>query len=255
MSEPKLRVEPIRPGVSAVVLNRPGCRNALSIALMKELCAAIDRLSADPAQRVLLLRGEGPAFCAGMDLREASNVEAAEQGAEWVGRVFSSLRSTPLVTIGEAHGAAMAGGAGLLLACDFAIAADDLRLGFPEVRRGLVPALVAQILRHRLRDGDLRELLLLAEPIDARRALRMGLVHRVVPANQVRDEALRFANLLLQGGPLAILATKQLLADLQMSPESEGPQIARRYHLEARLRDEAREGLAAFLEKRGARWT
>ena len=165
MNEPILRVEPIRAGVQALVLNRPERRNALTIALMKQIYETIEHFSADPAHRVILLRGEGPVFCAGLDLRETSNLETAEHGSEWVGRLLSSLRSTPLVTICEAHGAAMAGGAGLLAACDFAVAADDLRIGFPEVRRGLVPALVSTILRDKLRDGDLRELFLLAEPI------------------------------------------------------------------------------------------
>lgn len=254
MSEPVLRVEPIRSGVQALILNRPDRRNALSIDLMRRICEAIERLSADSDQRVLVLRGEGPVFCAGLDLREASDLETAEQGPEWVGRLFSALRSTPLVTICEAHGAAMAGGAGLLAACDFAVAADDLRIGFPEVRRGLVPALVSTVLRNKLRDGDLRELFLLAEPIDAPRALEMGLVHRVVPANQMRDEVLRLTDRILKGGPQAVRNTKRLLVELGISADSDAPRIAHRYHLEARVGEEAREGLAAFLEKRSPRW-
>ena len=255
MSEPMLRVEPIRPGVEALVLNRPDRRNALSIAMMEQMCETIERLSTDPAIRVLIVRGEGPVFCSGLDLREASNVETAERGAEWVGRMLSEVRSTPLVTICEAHGAAMAGGAGLMAACDLVVAADDLLVRVPEVRRGLVPAIVSVILRHKLREGDLRELFLLAEPIDASRALAMGLVHRVVPRAQLGDEALRLATMVLQGGPEAVRKTKRLLAEVLGTPEAEGFKIAHRHHVEARVGEESREGLAAFLEKRPPRWT
>jgi methylglutaconyl-CoA hydratase len=254
MSDPILQVEPVRPGVEALTLNRPERRNALTIALMKEICETIGRLSADPSRRVLLLRGAGPAFCSGLDLREASDISTAEEGPEWVARMFSSVRTTPLVTICEAQGAAMAGGAGLLAACDFTVAADDLRIGFPEVRRGLVPALVSTILRHKLRDADLRELFLLAEPIDARRALSMGLVHRVVPPGQVRSEALRLADLVLQGAPRAVRDTKRLISDLKTSSELDATRIAHQYHRDARVGQEAREGLAAFLEKRPPLW-
>lgn len=254
MSGPVLQIEPIRPGIEALVLNRPERRNALTIALMKEICETIERLSAGPDCRVLLLRGAGPVFCAGLDLREASDTSTADEGPEWVARMFSCVQSTPLVTICEAQGAAMAGGAGLLAACDFSVASDDLRIGFPEVRRGLVPALVSTILRHKLRDADLRELFLLAEPVDAQKALSMGLVHRIVPPDQVRNEALRLAELVLQAAPQAVRDTKRLIADLNTSSELDAVRIAHQYHRDARVGDEAREGLAAFLEKRPPRW-
>ncbi|QDV39356.1 enoyl-CoA hydratase/isomerase family protein [Tautonia plasticadhaerens] len=255
MSEPVLLDDEVRPGVVALTLNRPGRRNALNMALMRELCGAIDRHSADPSARVLILRGNGPVFCAGLDLEEAANLNTAEEGAEWVRRLLDTLSGTPLVTICEAHGAAFAGGAGLLACCDFAVAAEGLRIGFPEVRRGLVPALVSMVLTHTLRDADLRELFLLAEPIDAHRALAMGLVHRVVAEDRVRDESARLAGLVLEGAPEAVRETKRLLGQVRAALGGVAEQVALEAHARARVSDEAREGLAAFLEKRKPRWT
>lgn len=255
MSQPILRVEPVQTGVESLVLNRPERRNALTIALMREICEAIQRLTESERCRVLVIRGAGPSFCSGLDLREAADAETAEEGSEWIARMLSAVRSSPLVTICEAQGAAMAGGAGLMAACDFAIAADDLRIAFPEVRRGLVPALVASILRHKVRESDLRELFLLAQPIDAERARTMGIVHRVVPRQRLNEEALRMAALVLQGAPGAVRNTRRLLDEILESPCAEGLPIAQRYHREARLGREAREGLSAFLEKRPPHWS
>ena len=254
MSETFLLIERTRPGVAELVLNRPERRNALTVALMGELVEAIGRLSAAPDCRVLILRGAGPVFCAGLDLREASDPTLAEEGAEAVRRVFEALAGTPLVTIAAAHGVASAGGAGLLAACDFAVASEELRIVFPEVRRGLVPALVATVLRKKIGDADLRELFLLAEPIDAARARSMGLVRRVVPEGKAREEADRLAGLILRGGPRAVRSTKALLAEL--GPDGEGDvRVALEYHIRARVGEESREGLAAFLEKREPHWT
>jgi methylglutaconyl-CoA hydratase len=253
MSETCLLIERTRPGIAELVLNRPERRNALTVALMGELVRVIESLSVAPDCRVLILRGAGPVFCAGLDLHEASDPTLAEAGAEAVRRVFDALAGTPLVTIAAAHGVASAGGAGLLASCDFAVASEELRIVFPEVRRGLVPALVAIVLRKKLRDADLRELFLLAEPIDTTRARSMGLVHRVVSEGKAREEADRLADLILRGGPQAVRSTKALLAELGPSDE-DNVRAALEYHIRARVGEESREGLAAFLEKREPNW-
>jgi methylglutaconyl-CoA hydratase len=149
---------------------------------------------------------------------------------------------------------AAAGGAGLLAACDFAVATEGLKVVFPEVRRGLVPALVSTILCRKLGDGDLREILLLGEPIDATRARAMRLVARVVAEGAERAEADRLADLILQGAPRAVRNTKALLAELAAAAPGDGLRIAHDYHVQAKLNSEAREGLAAFLEKRRPNW-
>ena len=255
MSESILLIEQPRPGVAELVLNRPERRNALTVALVDEISGAIDRLSGDADCRVVILRGSGPAFCSGLDMREASDRSTAQLGAEGIGRVLVALSGTPLVTIAAAQGYAYAGGAGLLAACDFVVASEGLKLAFPEVRRGLVPALVSTVLRGKLKDADLRELLLLAEPIGAERAFSMGLVHRVVPETRLLEEARLLAAQILRGGPQAVRRTKALLAELTAASRVDDLRVAHEYHIQARIGEEAREGLAAFLEKREPNWT
>ena len=248
-------VQPVQAGVMIVALNRPDRRNALSIELMRQLCEVIDRLTGDPAQRVVILRGEGPVFCAGLDLNEAADFALAEESGRLVERTLRTLRETPLVTICAAHGSALAGGAGLMASCDLAVAADDLWIGFPEVRRGLLPALITGVLKDKLRDGDLRDVFLVAEPINANRALQIGLVQRVVPAERLLTEATSLAQSVLKGGPQAVRGTKQMLNELRQVPPADLTAHLLKIHHAARESEEAREGLVAFLKKRATRWT
>lgn len=255
MTTPLVLVESLEPGVSIVTLNRPERRNALSIALMRELCEAIQSLAADPRERVVILRGAGSAFCAGLDLQEAADPKSIDTSADCVKRLLSTIRETSLITLCAAHGGAIAGGAGVMAACDLAVAANDLKIGFPEVRRGLVPALVSTVLCGKLRDSDVRELFLLGELISAERAREIGLVQRVVKAEQVQAEAQQLARTILLGGPESVRQTKRLLnlhENLEADERIEGFIAS---HLQARRSEEAREGSAAFLEKRPPNWT
>jgi methylglutaconyl-CoA hydratase len=249
-----IQVEPLVPGVSTLTLQRPEQRNALSINLLDEFCIAIEELAAQVDQRVVILRGAGPVFSAGLDLREAADETRVEQSAATVGRALDLLRSTSLVSIAAVHGGAYAGGAGLMATCDIVVAADDARFGFPEARRGLLPALICKTLRSRIREGDLRDLLLTGEIITAARALHVGLVQRVVPAGKLMDEARQVAEQVLDGGPETIRQTRQLLNQLFDSPAGLSRDFLDELHLSARRGDEAREGLAAFLEKRNPSW-
>jgi len=254
MNDCVLIIERRDEATAVLTLNRPERRNALSIELMQSLCQALTSLSAEPQLRLVILRGHGSAFCAGLDLREAAETELAEQSAHLVAQTFEAIASSRLLTVGAAQGSAYAGGAGLLACCDFVVAADDLRLGFPEVRRGLVPALVAALLCARLGGPLLREMLLLAEPIDALRALHAGLVHRVVPGGRLMAEAEGLATALLQGAPEAMRQTKRLLAELASVDPGERMSLALEFHKQARRSDEAREGVAAFAEHRAPVW-
>ncbi len=204
--------------------------------------------------RVVILRGAGPVFSAGLDLREAADSSLVERSAAAVSRALDLLRTSPLITIAAVQGGAFAGGAGLMAACDIVIAAADAKIGFPEARRGLLPALICDVLMHKVREGDLRELFLAGEPIDATRAQQVGLVQRVVPAERLLDEALSVARSVVAGGPQTIRQTKALLnAMFQRTDDHAGPDLVET-HLAARHSDEAREGLAAFAEKREPNW-
>ena len=168
-----------------VTLNRPERRNALTIELMTELSDALDAASADSTQHVVILRGAGQAFCAGLDLQETTIMEKAHRSAEMVAKTLLAISQTRLITIAQIHGAAVAGGAGLMSACDFVVAAERTKIGYPEVRRGLVAGLVMTFLRRQLRERHIRELLFTGDLISAERACEIGLVNRVVPPNEL----------------------------------------------------------------------
>ena len=251
---PVVLVEKQTPQITRVTLNRPERRNALTIEMMTELTEAIEKAAADEIQRVLILRGAGAAFCTGLDLNEAAEMHKAHASAEMVAKTLFTLSQTRLITIAVVHGAAVAGGAGIMSACDFVIAAERTRIGYPEVRRGLVAGLVMTFLRRQLRERDLRELLLMSELIDAKRAQEIGLVNRVVPPNDLDTAAQEIAAAILQGAPGAITNSKRLIEELWSSSVAEDIELALRHHMEARESDEAKEGIAAFLEKRPPKW-
>src|SRR6476646_9370520 len=167
---PVVLVEKESPQISVVTLNRPERRNALTLELLTELCVAINVASEQREQRVLILRGAGAAFCTGLDLREAADTTKAHATAEMVANTLVAISQTRLVTVAAVHGAAVAGGAGIMSACDFVVAAEGTKIGYPETRRGLVAGLVLTFLRRQLRERDIRELLLGGELIDAKRA-------------------------------------------------------------------------------------
>jgi methylglutaconyl-CoA hydratase len=252
---PLVIVENTHPQITTLTLNRPERRNALTIELMQELTAALDAASADEKQRVLILRGAGQAFCAGLDLKEAAVTEDAHLSAEMVAKTLIAISQTRLITIAAIHGAAVAGGAGIMSACDFGVAAERTKIGYPEAKRGLVAGLVMTFLRRQLRERDIRELLFTSELIDAARACEIGLVNRVVPPNELQTEAIKIANAVLQGAPDAVAQTKRLIEELWSRSVKDDVDLALKYHMRARESDEASEGIAAFNEKRPPKWT
>src|SRR5438046_2535544 len=252
---PVVLVERESPQISVVTLNRPERRNALTLELLTELCAAINVASEQPEQRVLILRGAGAAFCTGLDLKEAADTTKAHATAEMVANTLVAISQTRLVTIAAVHGAAVAGGAGIMSACDFVVAAEKTKIGYPEVRRGLVAGLVMTFLRRQVGERNLRELVLGGELIDAARAREIGLVNRVVARDEVMNEAQKFADSVLQGAPNALAQTKRLIEELWATSVKEDVDLALKHHLQARESDEAREGIAAFNEKRPPNWS
>jgi methylglutaconyl-CoA hydratase len=251
---PAVLIEKQTPQITVLTLNRPERRNALTIELMSDLATAIENSAADPAQRIVILRGAGKAFCTGLDLVEAVKHDPHET-AESVARVLLALAETRLVTIAMVHGAAVAGGAGVMSACDFVIASDHTKIGYPEVRRGLVASLVMTFLRRQLRERDLRELLLASELISAQRACEIGLVNRVVPVGDLEGEVQKTVASILQGAPGALTNSKRLLEELWATSVREDIERALRNHLDARESAEAIEGIAAYNEKRPPSWT
>src|SRR6266852_1884251 len=252
---PVVLIEKQTPQIAIITLNRPERRNALTLELLNELIAAIKVASDEPHERVLILRGAGAAFCTGLDLKEAANPKNAHATAEMVAKTLVTLSQTRLITIAAVHGAAVAGGAGIMSACDFVVAAEGTKIGYPEVRRGLVAGLVMTFLRRQVREREMRELLFGSELIDAERAKEIGLVNRVVAPGQLINEAQKFADSVLQGAPNAVAQTKRLIEELWATSVKEDVDLALKHHMQARESAEAREGIAAFNEKRKPNWS
>ncbi len=241
--------------VTTVTLNRPDQRNALNVGLLGELNAALAAAEADPTQRLLVLRGAGPVFCSGLDLTAATEPGAASAAAVLVGKALHALATSRLISIAAVQGAAIAGGAGLMSACDFAVATRAAKFGYPEIRRGIVPALIMTFLRRQLRERDARELLLLGRLCDAAHAQAIGLINRVVADEAALDLEVRtIVSSLLQGAPEALAETKKLLLALWPSPLARDLAAAHDHHRAASDSAEAQEGVAAFLGKRAPDW-
>jgi len=201
--------------VRILTMNRPEKRNALNMALSEALLEALREADSAAGVRAMVLTGAGPAFCAGADLSEFAALNAAheslvERRADVTAKlhgVFPRL-AKPVVT--AINGAAMGGGAGLALAGDIAVMSEAARLGYPEVKHGIVAAVVmANLVRHAGRKAAF-ELVALGEPISAQRALALGLVNRVVAPDKVMAEALQFARALAAIAPQSLAATKSL---------------------------------------------
>jgi methylglutaconyl-CoA hydratase len=165
------------------------------------------------------------------------------------------LSQTRLITIAAVHGAAVAGGAGIMSACDFVIAEAHTKFGYPEARRGLVAGLVLTFLRRQLQERQIRELLFTSELIGSLRALEIGLINRIVQPNEMEKELQKTVNDILQNAPAALSNTKRLIEELWSTSVKHDVERALTHHMQARESAEAKEGIAAFLEKRPPNWT
>ena len=243
-------------GVATITLNRPDNRNALSTELVESLAANIDRAVTDPEAHVIVLTGTGTVFCAGADLKERRTVTAGDEGdgVPTFVRVFEQILDAPKPVVAKLNGSALAGGLGLASSCDFVIAPDTAVFGFTEVRIGVAPAIISVVCLPKLRQADAAELFLLGERVPAAEALRVGLVNRVVPADQVEAETDAIVAKLRLGGPKALAATKRLLGAVDRDARRAAFRDMARLSGELFASDEASEGMKAFAEKRPPSW-
>ncbi|UNX53699.1 enoyl-CoA hydratase-related protein [Georgenia sp. TF02-10] len=250
MPTPDVRLA-VAGGVATLTLDSAHNRNALSRALRQRLAEQLARALADDAVRVLVLTHAGPVFCAGADLREPDAAPAP--GAE-LEDLLHTLWSVPKPVVARLAGTARGGGTGLVAAADVAVAADTVTFAFPEVRLGVVPALISAPLRRRVAPRALQELFLTGEVFDAPRAAEIGLLTAVVPAEDLDAAVDRYVQMLLRGAPAALAATKELLA--APPPGGLAPELAALARLSARhfASPEAAEGRRAFAEKRAPAW-
>jgi methylglutaconyl-CoA hydratase len=253
MSEPLLLRDRSR-GILTLTLNRPDKRNALSAALIDEFATAIAEADVDAEVRVVCVRGAGKDFCAGADLAELlasadRSLEENEADAMRLGKLFLALRALPKPVVAVVQGRALAGGAGLATACDIVLAADSASLGYPEIRRGFVPAMVMTMLRRLVGERVAFDLVATGRVLGASEALELGLVSRVVQEPALQNEAETLLTTLAAASASALAFSKQLLYAQDGLSFAEGIALGARVNAAARATPDFRTAIAAFLDR------
>jgi methylglutaconyl-CoA hydratase len=246
-------------GIANITLNRPDKRNAISYELIGDLIKALEEVTNSDA-RVLVLTGAGKAFSSGMDLDNLKALigRTREQNLEdsrTMVTLFRSLYEFPKPTIAAVNGAAIAGGTGLALLCDFTLAIPEAKFGYTEVRIGFVPAIVATFLLRQVGEKIARDLLLTGRLFDAAEALKLGLINEIVPAEKLLDRARELALQLAENSPLSLFQTKRLLGEHARAELDTQIEAAIRENAGIRESADFREGIESFLEKRKPKWT
>ena len=247
-------------GVARVTLNRPEVRNAFDDALIASLRKAFDELGGDPSVRVMVLGGNGPAFCAGADLnwmrRMAGYDYAANlRDAQGLADMLATLDRMPKPTIARVHGPAFAGGTGLVAACDIAVGTSEAKFCFSEAKLGLSPATISPHVIRAIGERAARRYLLTAEVFDAEEAHRIGMLSLLVPPSEIDSEIEKLLAHLFAGGPEAMRKIKELIRAVCNRPLDDAlvADTAKRI-AEIRVSPEGKEGIASFLEKRKPSW-
>ncbi len=237
-------------GVARLTLNRPEKRNALSLGLLRDLQQELTRIEYDPAVRVVVLEGAGPVFCAGHDLSEMTGRSEAEYHELFstCSAVMLQLRKLPQPVIARIHGMATAAGCQLAAACDLAVAAEQARFATPGVKIGLFCTTPMVPLVRAIPEKMAMEMLLTGQPITAQRAYEIGLVNKVVPTEELDQ-------ILCASSPLTIQLGKQAFHRQLKMAEPDAYLDAVEVMTDNALKNDAQEGITAFLQKRPPQWT
>ncbi len=245
--------------IATLTLSRAEKRNAICHALIDEFLAALNEVEHSAAQ-VLIVAAEGKAFCAGLDMEDLKALvthteEENRAHSQRIATLFRSLYDFPKTTIAAVNGAAIAGGAGLAMLCDFTLASTAASFGYTEVRIGFVPAVVSVFLLRQVGEKHARDLLLTGRIITAEEAYRMGLVNEVVQAAELQAAARRLAHQLLENSPASLRATKALLRSYAGDALSRDIQGGIDANASLRKSADFEEGVRSFLERRTPRWS
>ncbi|MEU4316874.1 enoyl-CoA hydratase-related protein [Nocardia sp. NPDC024068] len=242
--------------VTVLTLNRPEARNALNGNLIGAIGATVIEAERDPGIRALVLTAAGDrAFCSGMDLRAFSGGEDVGFSDTPENRAFQRLTrgAVEVPVVGAANGTAVGGGLEVLLGCDLIVAADTAKFGLPEVQRGLFPGGGGTYIAERIPLGIALQLTLTGEFFSAARGYEIGLINAVVPADQVLDTALGFAERIAANGPLGVAACKELVR-LSVTDTAKAAERLRHWQEVVFASADAKEGAMAFMEKRAPEW-
>jgi methylglutaconyl-CoA hydratase len=245
--------------VLRVALNRPDLRNAFDEEVISALIAVARQASADTSVRAMVLSGNGKSFCAGADLAWMSKAiaytrEENRRDAEDLARMLETLDTLPIPLIGRIHGAALGGGAGLVAVCDIAVAADDTTFGFTEAKLGIIPAVISPYVIRKIGSSAARELFVTARRFNAKRARRIGLIHKTVAESELEAAVAEYLQEVLTSSPGAIAAAKTLIKEVEGRPTADVIGITTTRIAEQRVSQEGQEGMRAFLQKRKPDW-
>lgn len=260
MSQPLVRVH-VHEHAGTIILNRPAKRNALSREMLARVSQAFADLHQQRSVRAVILTGAGPVFCPGMDLAEMLETSRQPNAhAQWhedaiaYRDLLEVMLRFPKPLIAALNGPALAGGAGLMLACDIVVASQEASFGLPEPLRGIVAGMVSPLLVFRVGGGQAARLLLTASQISAAEALRIGLFHELVAPDHIWPRAVELAAQCARCAPEALLLTRQLLNETIGEHLPTLLSAGAAASATARTTEAAAEGLAAFLEKRDPKW-
>jgi methylglutaconyl-CoA hydratase len=245
--------------VVRVRMNRPDVRNALDVRMVAELSEAFSSIAADTQVRAVVLEGAGSTFSGGADIndmRRSLELSRDENRADALrlSDLFAGIDDCPVPVIARVQSAALGGGSGLIAACDIVIAADDAIFGFTEARLGIVPAVISPFVLRKIGAGHARALFTTGERFGTERALRIGLVHRVVPAAELDAAVDATLDDVLACGPQAARMAKNIARTVLALDKREAREWTAATIAELRSSDEGQEGLRAFLEKRKPTW-
>ncbi len=240
--------------IRVLTLNRPDKRNALNDELIAALKDALHEADADESLSAVVIRGAGKDFCSGADLSALQKIATASyeeniEDARSLAELFALIRETKVPVLAAVQGRALAGGCGLALGCDLVVAVESARFGFPEVKIGFVPAMVAAILRRNLGEKKSFELLTQGSEFSSGEALQLGLINRVVPDDELTAAVMDLANVYTKVSGSAVAMTKRLLYDIDADTYQTAIEKGVTVNATARMTDDCQKGIAKFLEK------
>tara|TARA_Y100000746_G_scaffold164386_2_gene141750 strand:- start:403 stop:1194 length:792 start_codon:yes stop_codon:yes gene_type:complete len=244
----------INQGVATITLNRPENKNALSVEMVNALGDHFNSAQENDDVRLILFTNIGNTFCAGADLKADQPGVTQPTARHSFVQILDDIIESPKPVLGKISGHCTGGGVGLAAAFDISIAADDIIVGFTEVRIGVAPAVISVVCLPKLRRADASELFLNGERIAATRAAEVGLINRAVPREQLDTEVAETLLKVVRGGPKALAASKQLISKVPQMARQDAWEWTAELSQSLFKSDEATEGIGAFRERRTASW-
>lgn len=250
----------VRDRIAFITLDRAEKRNALNHELVADLKQAFDRAAVDESAKVIVLRANGVAFCAGADLEylqqlQKFSFEENIQDSNHLKELFLKIYTHPKIVIAQVQGHAIAGGCGLATVCDFVFAIPAARFGYTEVKIGFIPAIVTVFLLRKLGEGKAKEMLLSGELFSAQQVMNMGLTNDVIDADKIEQHVREFASKLIESNSAeSMKLTKQMIAAIPSKSVEDALSYAAEMNAQARASADCKKGIAAFLNKDQLSW-